>query len=246
MNSDTDKILQEISRCPNVRGCLENPDRPHPCRKIVLRQQSKGIKEHQVPEPWSGDLTKAPLLFLSSNPSINDQEFYPRWSWPESKVRTYFQDRFSKWIRDGLYTLHRDGTYSQPVPFWAEVRNRAVEIYERNVTPGTDYALTEMVHCKSRENYGVPQALEKCADLYLARVLSCSSARIIVALGKKVAPIVRNKFGIPFESRVYGPADVCGRDRYIVFLGQPNSNEARTFDTVPRNTLAKLRKFLST
>ena len=34
---------------------------------------------YQVPEPWNGDLEKADILFLSSNPGINVFEKFPRY-----------------------------------------------------------------------------------------------------------------------------------------------------------------------
>lgn len=246
MDSKADEILLEIAQCPNVRECLEDRRQTHPCRRIVLSQQSKTLKEHQVPEPWSGNITKAPLLFLSSNPSISDTELYPRWSWPEDKVRDYFKERFGKWIRDGLYTLQQNGTYSKSVPFWREVRGRASELYERgNVKPGLDYALTEVVHCKSRNNEGVVSAVDECANLYLDRVLSSSAAKIIVTLGGVAARIVAEKYRLASASSVHGPINIGGRDRLVVFLAQPGSNQPRKFTTcVSTDDLAKLRAAL--
>ena len=165
MRSESAKLLIEIAHCPNVQECLESSSDAHPCSRVVLSQGLKPLKEHQIPEPWSGSITKAPLLFLSSNPSISETEIYPRWSCPEEKVRDYFEDRFSKSIRDGRRTLQRDGNYSKAVQFWAEVRGRAAELYEtQKVTLGRDYVLSEVVHCKSRENEGVELAVKECAD----------------------------------------------------------------------------------
>ena len=183
------------------------------------------------------------MLFLSSNPSISETELYPRWSWPEDKIRDYFEERFGKWIRDGLYTLQQNGSYSKPVPFWREVRARAAELYEReNVKPGLDYALTEIVHCKSRNNEGVASAVDECANLYLDRVLSSSAAKVIVTLGAIAARIMAEKYLIASGSPVHGPINVGGRDRFVVFLAQPGSNQARKFATsVSTDELAKLR-----
>src|ERR1700730_14295793 len=107
----------------------------------------------------------------------------------------------------------------------AEVRGRAAELYEtQNVTPGRDYVLSEVVHCKSRENEGVELAVEECADRYLSRVLSCAAAKIVVVLGKITARIMADRYGISFASGVQGPAHIAGRDRFVVCLGQPGSN----------------------
>jgi hypothetical protein len=245
MDSNEDEILLDIAHCSNVRQCLEEPGRMHPCRRIVLSQQSKLLKEHQVPEPWSGNISKARLLFLSSNPSISDTELYPRWSWPEEKMRDYFSERFGKWIRDGLYTLQQNGSYSKSVPFWREVRARAAELYERDVKPGLDYALTEVVHCKSRNNDGVALAVDECANLYLDRVLSVSAAKIIVTLGSVAARVMAEKYRMVSDSRLHGPINLGGRDRFVVFLAQPGSNRPRKFAScLSTDDLALLRAAL--
>ncbi|WP_196524075.1 hypothetical protein [Nostoc commune] len=36
-----------------------------------------------------------------------------------------------------------------------EVRQRAIELLERDVIPGIDYAITEIVHCKSENEIGL-------------------------------------------------------------------------------------------
>jgi len=243
MRSESGKLLIEIAHCPNVQKCLESTGDAQPCSRVVLSQGLKPLNAHQVPEPWSGSIAKAPLLFLSSNPSISETEIYPRWSWPEDNIRDYFEERFGKWIRDGLYTLQQNEGYSKSVPFWREVRGRAAELYQReNVKPGLDYALTEVVHCKSRNNEGVASAVDECANLYLDRVLSSSAAKIIVTLGTVAARIMTEKYRIDSDSRVHGPINIGGRDRFVVFLAQPGSNQARKFVTcVSPDELAKLR-----
>ena len=47
---------------------------------------------YQVPEPWNGDLEKADILFLSSNPGINVFEKFPRYI---SRDKTSGEMRFS-------------------------------------------------------------------------------------------------------------------------------------------------------
>lgn len=142
-----------------------------------------------------------------------------------------------------MYTLQQNGSYSKSVPFWREVRGRAAELYQReNVKPGLDYALTEVVHCKSRNNVGVASAVDECANLYLDRVLSSSAAKIVVTLGAVAARIMGEKYRIDSDSRVHGPINIGGRDRFVVFLAQPGSNQARKFATcVSTDELAKLR-----
>jgi hypothetical protein len=87
-------LLLEIARCPHVRNCITNPDAVHPCSEIVRAQESKLLDHHQVPEPWLGNLATAPLLFISSNPSISSTEDYPRWSRSDDEILSYFNERF--------------------------------------------------------------------------------------------------------------------------------------------------------
>lgn len=113
------------------------------------------------------------------------------------------------------------------------------------MNPGKDYALTEVVHCKSRKNEGVKQALKECSDRYLSRVLSHSDAKVIVCLGVLVEQIVREKLAIPPGVRVYGPAEISGKIRHVVFSAQPNSNQPRKFSvTLLKEELAELRSAL--
>ena len=78
--SERTELLTKIARCPIVEQCLTDPLPSHPCNKIVLYQWPEDVpfkqrvkrwqREHHLPEPWVGHLESAPLLFLSSNPSI--------------------------------------------------------------------------------------------------------------------------------------------------------------------------------
>ena len=155
-------LLIEIARCPNVPLCVEGGHEAHPCSTIVRSQSARGLEDFQVPEPWSGHIESAAVLFVSSNPSISDVEAYPRWSAPDDLIGEYFTHRFGggrkPWIKEGRYGLRRDGTYGRAVVFWSAVRQRAIDLLDRPLRPGRDYALTEVVHCKSRAERGVREA----------------------------------------------------------------------------------------
>jgi hypothetical protein len=51
--------------------------------------------------------------------------------------------------------------------FWLATRARAAELLGRNPTPGVDYALTEVVHCKSVEQLGIAQGARLCVTTWL-------------------------------------------------------------------------------
>lgn len=73
-------LLLEIARCPVMEQCAMDGSQGHPCAEIVLHQwpgthnesrRERFRREHHVPEPWVGHLESAPLLFVSSNPSLS-------------------------------------------------------------------------------------------------------------------------------------------------------------------------------
>ena len=132
-------LLLEIAHCPNVQFCLDHPVSRHPCRLIVDSQRRSRLAEFQVPEPWSGNLELASILFVRSNPSISPTEAYPRWGWPDEYLVDFFTHRFGggreEWIRDGTKTLLLNGTYAPATAFWAAVRQRAMELVG-DVNPG--------------------------------------------------------------------------------------------------------------
>jgi uracil-DNA glycosylase len=230
MSEESSKgLLLEIARCPNVLVCFENPEEQHPCSNIVSSQRATGLGDFQVPEPWNGLIGQAPLLFISSNPSYNRKEDFPLWSWDDKSIEDYFHHRFwggrRLWVKNGVQGLLRNGTYSEPTPFWEAVKQRAIELFERSVQPGEDYALTEVVHCKSRRQKGVDDALEECSQRYLRRVIEMSGARVICILGAIARGATKGLFDIPADVHLTSPIEVGDKQRIFVFLPHPNAKE---------------------
>jgi hypothetical protein len=97
--NDVSSLLLEIATRPVVQCCLEQPEQSHPCAELVRSQGAVTLADFQLPEPWSGPIATAPILFVSSNPSISrsdppsdlDEE-YPTWSatWPDTSVVDFF------------------------------------------------------------------------------------------------------------------------------------------------------------
>lgn len=194
-----DELLLEIARCPVLAGVLDDrADVPRqPCAPVALTQwgglspedrRKRWRRVHQVPEPWVGHLREAPLLFVSSNPSIggeiseNVDDPAPGLTWKHSDktLLERYEEAFDRFIVDGI----RHHTETTNVRYWVEVRSRARELMRgRSPKPGHDYALTEVVHCKSRDEKGVPAALGTCSRLYLDRTILASGARVVIFLG---------------------------------------------------------------
>jgi len=82
-------LLLEIARCPLI--CQG------PCSLVASAQHEWPLESWQVPEPWTGHLD-APIIFISSNPSISEpaggiEELYPRTSWTDDELVSYFSGR---------------------------------------------------------------------------------------------------------------------------------------------------------
>ena len=216
-------LLLEISHCPEL-GQATNPS--HPCHRIVSCQVES--EEFQLPEPWTGHLSSAPILFVSSNPSINEEEAYPTTSWDDNEVTDFFERRFDvnrPWTRDARYVLLKDRrTYNTDwVRFWASVRKRAEELLGRAANPGKDYAITEVVHCKSRAETGVSDALSTCSEKWLEPILENSAANIVVLLGNRARDVCCKLWEINGEQSVHFNVIVGHRSRAIVILPHPNA-----------------------
>jgi len=123
------------------------------------------------------------------------------------------------------------GRNGNPLPgfvrFWAGVRARAAELYgvrNRSVKPGIDFAITEVVRCKSRAEVGVPQALSTCLQRHFARTLSQSPAVVVVILGETAAKAIK----VPAEPRA-AVTEWFGRTRHLLWLPHTNARMDRTF-----------------
>jgi len=224
LNADN-RVLESIIQCEILARCKAGEDLP--CSKIVSVQDVP-IREHQVPEPWTGHLEKARLVFISSNPSIDPLEAYPRWGDDITQSGRYFTDRFDGGpgqILDGVRSPLPGGGWSTGVVrFWASVRQRAFELIP-DAIPGIDYALTEVVHCKSKNEIGVAEARHTCATKYLPQVLSAASeARVFAVIGVHAAREVSQLFdlGLDGEHR-YAEFVHDGRPRAFVYLDHPSS-----------------------
>lgn len=230
------KLLLDIVRCPTLAGYLRG-EAAGSCRSIIAVQSDASGDpaaegQRQVPEPWTGHLGSSPLLFLASNPGISHVEVYPTGGRPDAEYIDFFTRRFDpdrSWTQEGNRYLRWDGTYSNAVRYWSFVRNRATELLGCQVEPGRDYALAEVVHCKSPNEIGVAEARSHCAKEFLFDLLGLSGARLVVVHGVHAAAAVRALDGL-----VLGPVRADwpelqrerGRDRFYLFQPHPNERGA--------------------
>ncbi len=232
-----EKLLQEITNCENIQKCLIEKLDYHPCNTII-KSQERDYENFQLPEPWNGDLENCKILFISSNPSFNKDEYYPLGDWDKSIISDFFINRFRKidgdkkiWVEDELYPLQSNDVYSDNwVRFWAAVRSIARVILDtKSTTAGKDYALTEIVHCKSKGEKGVHEAMETCVDKYLDRIIKITKAKIIICLGEKASNAVKNRYQIETTGKVFENPTV---DKVFLFLPHPNAHVERRLNKI--------------
>ena len=63
--------------------------------------------------------------------------------------------------------------------------------------PALDYVLTEVVHCKSRDEIGVRESLNTCTAMHLDHILAAAAAPVVVILGGKAMARVRTVWDLP-------------------------------------------------
>jgi hypothetical protein len=68
---DLRTLFFDIAHCAIAFNILDNHTEDHHCSTIV-RDQETPTADFQLLEPWVGHIEDAPLLFISSNPSIGD------------------------------------------------------------------------------------------------------------------------------------------------------------------------------
>jgi hypothetical protein len=227
-----DELLVQITNCPVVSECRRGSSKA--CSRVVAAQANIPWDDYHVPEPWNGELESARLLFISSNPAIDPRERYPTPDWGDVERIDFFRHRFSggreRWT-NGFRTLLKDGRYDSAPragKYWAEIHNRAIELLGPEAKPGIDYALTEVVHCKSSQNRGVAEAREECASRYLSPLLdAAASANVIVLVGKQAWATFFQRYGDPLCFGVAMRVGVAGKNLMVVSIGAPNSSQPR-------------------
>jgi hypothetical protein len=206
-------LFFEISKCKNFLKFIFSEESNKSCHDILEFQKTKGaikIEDFQIPEPWSGDIINAPILVLSSNPAYSISEIYPNSTWPRAMIADFFINRFKN--RGEIYSwvykkkvLNKDGTRGQSVRYWSSINMRIEEILGYTPTPGVDYCMTEIVHCKSSHEIGVTKALSECSSNFLDKKIAISGAKLIVSIGSFIENVFNKKTDISGIPILYLP-----------------------------------------
>ena len=250
---ERDDLLLSIARCSelaNARG-----DTSHPCAGVVRSQTGETC---QVPEPWTGHIETAPILFIGSNPGIHEIEYFPRSNWSDPDTIDFFTRRFDQ---DAGYTYQKPnggaqygkvyGSGGTPetaghwVRFWSMIKNHATAILQDQPVPGRDYAITEMVHCKSNNEAGVRNALPYCSRKWLPDIMNHSGASILVLLGDHARNAAASLWELDTSQSVQFDVLITGRNRAVVILPHSNFRGKRKItDYVSHVQLERLRALL--
>jgi uracil-DNA glycosylase len=151
----------------------------------------------------------------------------PKPNWSDEEIADRYENAFDVWMRDGVAgVIDEDGRSGPSVRYWTGVRQVTEDLFGGGeLRPGRDYALTEVVHCKSRAEAGVGSAVRVCAPLYLPRVVALSPARLIVVLGDYARNAARSVFDYQHPGVLTPPLRLLRRTRRIVFLAHPATRQ---------------------
>lgn len=234
------RVFWDIVYCKEISKAIKNSS--HCCNQIISVQDSS--KYFQLAEPWSGNITVAKILFISSNPSISSDDKIPTKIWKKKDIKFFYEKRFRGYfIKDGSKGLKINKTYKN-VSFWSSVKARSTELLPGNSVPGESYALTEIVHCKSKDECGVSNALSRCTKLYMDRILGISGAKVLIILGKQAESWFKSKYSLKPNIHFYYDKNA---KRYLIFLPHPNARvvKKKISDYLNSKQIGHLQKVLS-
>jgi uracil-DNA glycosylase family 4 len=252
MCKESYKLFNKILFCPINKLKLNDLGA---CQRIIEVQKENKHK-FQFAEPWNGDIENAKILFVSSNPAIDFDEYFPTYdienetfvgNWNEEEIKNFFYKRFTYFsnkrnnakLTFKKVVKNESGT-PKTVKYWTNLNARAKELIGRKAKLNNDFAITEIVHCKSKSEVDIDdKCLESCSNNYLKEIISLSNAKLIVAVGKKAKEVIynlylKNQNITDFEkNKLYGPFEINNKHRYFLYICHPNTRkEIKKLDKV--------------
>ena len=182
--NDIKELALMIARCSNF------VEHKNECSGILSFQDLLGPR--QLPEPWNGDLENAKYLFISSNPSYDPKETWPNTNDDDENIYSFFKNRFvgkeAKEIKKVAYwnAINKWVSWLESIYNGQNDIERIINNYEmnKNLIYLNKACITEIVHCKSRNEQGVNEVCKICTEKYLDSILSKFKGRCIVVVGK--------------------------------------------------------------
>ena len=210
-------LLLKIARNPEPQNVFDKlkkgkyVDESNPYLKIVTEQINETMPEMHLPEPWNGHLSKARVMVISSNPSLNSSEDFPTKKWMDDEIVNFFDNRFA------------DNRMLKSI-YWTKIANciKMCSIIPDSAKNLSTYEFlnkfvvcTEIVHCKSEGEEGVVCACIHEEEKFLEKIISLFSGELIIILGSKAKRLF-------YE---YNLSDIIGNKK-IVFLNHTSSNQS--------------------
>jgi hypothetical protein len=256
-----EELALSVARCPDLWEVdFALPDgSTHPCHKIV-HSQDVHAGPFQVPEAWAGNLESARIVYLSSNPAISvgnpfakwaskqHAEKYPTVDWADPDIADFMINRFNPergWVVERRHrkvdAAIKDGrpTYGSPEPYWGWVEKQTKSLLGSDTAWYDAAVMTEVVHCKSNNEHGVPEAALHCSTRHMDRILAASAASLVVVVGGKAANVFRAAHqqalagkpnfgkhsldGLPDASQNAFPLQIGGSTRLVCFIKHPGA-----------------------
>ncbi|GAA3275784.1 hypothetical protein AAU01_16210 [Paenarthrobacter aurescens] len=217
-----DELALSVARCSEL-SAANHPQtgREHPCHKIV-RSQDNHAGAFQVPEAWAGNLGKAQVVFLSSNPAISAgipdaklpskrfAEKYPTTDWSDTDIADFMINRFSPehvWVSERRHRkvdeAHVAGgpMWGSKERYWGWIEKQTNALLGNDIPWYERSVMTEVVHCKSANEQGVQEAVQLCSAKHMGRILEASPAGLVVVVGGKAATALRSANPSAFVDR---------------------------------------------
>lgn len=181
MTQSARKLLLHIARNSEPQEIFEalkkGRDAQSPYKEIVQNQIAEGVKKMHLPEPWNGHISKAKILFVSSNPSIGAHEDFPTKDWTDDEIVDFFENRFTE-SDDGSESKFWKGIAKYTTWIFPEAEEMTtLEVLDKYV------AMTEIVHCKSKYEIGINECLESEAP-FLSKILNEFKGDIVIFVGR--------------------------------------------------------------
>ena len=248
MTSNAKTIAWEIINCG-----LQNAPDPNCVCNALYNSQCTSKADFQIPEPWNGDIENAPKLFVGLNPGFLDVELYPKlgnqyWTlangeFDTAKVEDFFEHRFNSSYKYVQYPnktkiVPEDYKSLKGRTFWAYVKSIADKILNTsNSNPGVDFAITEIVHCKSKNIACIPaKCYEECLNKHFDNILSIAqNLKFKVIIGQPARERISKHFGIvsPDKYQWYN-IKIYNRSIQIIFVDHnAGGGSAKRVPTLP-------------
>ena len=98
---------------------------------------------------------------------------------------------------------------------------------------GIDYDMTEVVHCKSESEIGVNRCKTLCAETWMDRIITLSSAKVLMLFGSIAKEWFGNLVGEKLDrAGVRTEVTIGGSSRLVVWLPHPNARGERNLTSV--------------